>query len=188
MFEVQRFYSKQPYLQALFKALFVVSFYVLLRIGEVTDSPHTIKAKDVHIGINKKKIILVLFSSKTHNIANTPQKVKIEAINSDVLYKGNHENFCPFELMRHFMRLRDSYKNEEDQLFVYHDNIPVKAFQARKLLKLCLKQLGLNEKLYNFHSMRIGMATSLLKNNQSIEEVKRAGRWRSSAIYRYLKP
>ena len=183
LFELERIFSKQPYLEILYKALFAISYYGLLRIGEVTKGIHVIKAKDVHIGINKDKLLLVLYSSKTHNIESRPQKVKIEAA------EGINEIkfFCPFKLLRLYMKLRGNFKNDADQLFVFHDNTPVKPSHARSTLKQGLKNLGLNDKLYNFHSMRIGMATTLIRNNHSLEDVKRAGRWRSNAIYRYLK-
>ena len=95
--------------------------------------------------------------------------------------------FCPFRLLRHYLRLRGGYKAAEEQLFVFHDHSPLKAAQARKTLKCCIKNLGLEEKLYNFHSMSIGMASQMVRNLKSLEEVKRAGRWRSNAVYKYLK-
>ena len=48
------FTSPQPYLVSLFKALFCMAYYGLFRIGELTSSPHIVKAKDVHVGTNKK--------------------------------------------------------------------------------------------------------------------------------------
>ena len=139
----------------------------------------------IHIGVNKRKILIILHSSKTHSVANRPQKIKIEA--TEPKKEGCYKFFCPFELLRHFMKLRGNFKDENEQLFIFHDKSAIKAQQARKLLKLCLHNLGLNAKLYNFHSMRIGMATSLIRNNQDFESVKRAGRWSSNAVYRYLK-
>ena len=183
LFEIQRIHTKQPYLELLYKSLFAISYFGLLRIGEVTKGSHVIKAKDVHIGVNKNKILLVLYSSKTHGKESRPQKVKIEAVedNQKITF------FCPFQLLRSYMRIRGTFKEDSDQLFVFHDNSPVLPKHARCLLKSCLKNLGLNEKLYNFHSLRIGMVTSLIRNNQNFEDVKRAGRWRSNAVYKYLK-
>ena len=182
LFEVQRKFINQPYLECLYKAMFLLSFYGLLRIGEVTDSEHVIKAKNIHVAVNKMKILIVLYSSKTHGKGNRPQKVKITA---------NRESkinfFCPFKLMRAYMQLRGNYKNDDEQLFVFHDYTPVKAEHARSVLKDCITKLNLDECLYNYHSMRIGMATQLAKNGKSIEEIKRAGRWRSNTVYKYLK-
>ena len=64
--KVRDFYALQPYLEKLFSAIFDAGYFGLLRIGEVTLSPHAILAKDVHIGENKNKILFILRSSKTH--------------------------------------------------------------------------------------------------------------------------
>ena len=46
----------QPYLAKLYTALFATAYYGLFRIGELTLSHHTVKACNVHIGENKRKI------------------------------------------------------------------------------------------------------------------------------------
>ena len=47
LFEVERIYHRagQPYLVHPYKAIFVISYYGMMRIGEVTDSPCVLKAK-----------------------------------------------------------------------------------------------------------------------------------------------
>ena len=67
LFELQRFYSKQPYLETMYKTIFLLAYYGLFRIGELTTGQHPVKAKDVHIGQNKEKMLFILHSSKTHN-------------------------------------------------------------------------------------------------------------------------
>ena len=78
LFEMQRYLAEdnQWYLEIMYKALFALSYYGLMWIGEVTKSPHVVKAKDVHVAINQGKILLVLHSSKTHNKESRPQKIK----------------------------------------------------------------------------------------------------------------
>ena len=72
------FKSQQPYLTALYRALFCTAYYGLFRSGEVTKSPHVVKAKDVYIADNKPKFMFVLHSSKTHGKGNKPQIIKIK--------------------------------------------------------------------------------------------------------------
>ena len=57
LFEVQRFFmnSNQFYLELLYKTLFALCYYGLMRIGEVSASPHVLKAKNVHLATNKDK-------------------------------------------------------------------------------------------------------------------------------------
>ena len=59
-------FETQPYLLTLFKVMLVAGYYGLLRVGEMTASPHVLKSKDVKLGKNKNKLMFVLHSSKTH--------------------------------------------------------------------------------------------------------------------------
>ena len=63
LFEVQRMFHNQWYLECMYKALFSLCYYGLMRVGEVTTSPHMLKARNVHVGLNKDKILLVLYLS-----------------------------------------------------------------------------------------------------------------------------
>ena len=108
LFEVSRIFENQPYLEKMFKALFSLAYYGLFRVGELTLSDHSIKAKNVHCGENKYKIKVYLYSSKTHGPESYPQKVKIMARDS---YhntqcgsrRRSHLNFCPFQLLRDYI-------------------------------------------------------------------------------------
>ena len=57
LFEVQKYFSfkNQYFLKVLYKPLFALSYYGMMRIGEVTASQHVSKDKDVHIASNKDK-------------------------------------------------------------------------------------------------------------------------------------
>ena len=62
----------QPYLGKLVPAMLLASYYGLLRAGEITQGPHVILAKNVHITTNKKKLMFLLRSSKTHQELDEP--------------------------------------------------------------------------------------------------------------------
>ena len=47
LFELERYFNKQHYLEVLYKTILILGYYGLLRIGEVSHSPHSIKARDV---------------------------------------------------------------------------------------------------------------------------------------------
>ena len=72
--------SPQPYLAKLYNAIFATAYYGLLRISEIVKGEHPVLGKDVHIGINKNKMLFVLRTSKTHWKDNKPQSAKISAI------------------------------------------------------------------------------------------------------------
>ena len=185
LFEIIRIMDKkrQIFLKHLYLALFSLGFYGLMRIGEVTQSEHVIRAENVHVATNKDKILLILYSSKTHDEANRPQKIKITA---NETYLKRH--FCPFKLMRNYIAIRTPIQSENEQFFVFSDNSAVTGTCVRNILKMALNNLGLDSSLYGFHSLRIGRTSELInKFNYSISEVKLIGRWRSNVIYKYIR-
>ena len=189
LFELQRYFSgrNQWYLDILYKTLFAVSYYGLMRVGEVTKSPHVLKAKDVHIAKNKNKIMLILYSSKTHDKSSRPQKIKITSNSDEKSGKYLHRNFCPFKLMRTYLSLRGNFETADEQFFVFRDLTPVTAPHGRHVLKLMISNINLDNTLYGMHSFRIGRTTDLIKCNYSIDEVKLMGRWKSNVIFKYIR-
>ena len=184
LFENQRILAGQPFLAVLFEAIFCLGYYGLMRIGELTEGDHPIKAKDVHIAMNKNKILIVLYSSKTHSISNYPQQIKIEA-----LVNRNKSFFCPFMAVRNYLQERGAqYENNAENFFVFRDKTPVKPVHVRNNLNACISSLGLNPKDYNTMSFRSGRASDMAKSGRfSIDQIKTAGRWKSGAVYRYLR-
>ena len=186
LFEVSRICQGTFYVK-LYQAIFGIAYYGLFRVGEITTGEHPMKAKDVHIADNKDKILVVLYSSKTHGRESRPEKIKIKAIETGREY---NRFFCPFKLMREYMDVRGDYLSENEPFFVFFDRSPVTPSSVRNILKKILKALNLKPELYNTHSFRAGRSTEMLLDfNYPLSEVMRAGRWRStSAVLKYLKP
>ena len=65
MFELNNIFQNQPYVNILYKTVLMFGFYGLMRVGEITQGTHVALAKNVHIGTNKNKILVVLFTSKS---------------------------------------------------------------------------------------------------------------------------
>ena len=108
--------NAQPYLKVLYRAVLSTMYFGLFRIGEVTQSSHVIKARDVHIGLNKKKLMLVLHSSKTHGRGSKPQIIKISSIQKE---GRKADKFCPFKLLQDYVHIRKSFKSENEQFFIF---------------------------------------------------------------------
>ena len=161
----------------LYKAVFILSYYGMMRIGEVTLSNHVVKARNVHVATNKDKLLLVLYSSKTHSCRHRPQKIKITSNKSEITGSYAHRHFCPFAVLRKFIQLRGSYDNDQEQFFIFHDKEPIRPMQATKILKLMIQRLGLDNTLYSMHSFRIGRTSDLIKFKYPLDEVQRLGRW-----------
>ena len=74
----------QVYLATLYQALFSTAYFGLFRVGELTTRTHPVLARNVHIGSNKRKMLLLLQTSKTHGKGNKPQLIKISSKKSEI--------------------------------------------------------------------------------------------------------
>ena len=184
LFEVDRVYPNQPYLSCLYKAIFSLAYYGLMRIGELVAGAHTAKAKDVYIATNKNKIQIVLYSSKTHDESSEPQKI---TISEDEECGRNKRSFCPFRILSEYYKMRGDYASDSEHFFVFSDQSEIKPQIVQSLLKRLLDRIGIDGSLYGTHSFRIGRGTDLIKYGVNIEIIKRMGRWKSNAVYRYLR-
>ena len=185
LLEVEIKFGSQPYLEALYKVAFAMSYFGLFRIGELTASQHVLKAKNVHEARNKSKYLAVLFTSKTHGEGDIPQKINIFKCCN--VFKHKKARYCPVELIQNYTSLRKPYSSDLEQFLIFADGSPLKATQFRAVLKQLLTQLGLNPEFYDTHSFRIGGASDLLRLGYSVTEIKMRGRWRSNAVFKYLR-
>lgn len=64
----------QHYLGTLLKAMFSVAYFGMLRVGEMVNGDHQVLRENLHFAKNKKKVTLLLTSSKTHTKMDKPQK------------------------------------------------------------------------------------------------------------------
>ena len=188
LFEIQRLYEGQYYLEILYKALFILSYYGMMRVGEVTCSDHVLQANNIHLGMNKDKMLIVLYSSKTHSEAMRPQNIKITSNISEKSGFYAKRYFCPFDLVHQYLVARvQVWDEDKGQLFIFKDGSPVTPNHARSVLRNCLNSLGLDHTMYGMHSLRVGRTTDLIRYNYCLEEVKRMGRWRSNTVYKYIR-
>ena len=123
LFEAERYFDKQPYLQSLYKALFSITYYGMMRIGEVSKSDHHVKAKDMYVAFNKDKIMLRLHTSKMHGMESEPQEIKINKIVEEGAYMLTRNRFfCPFDLMRQYIGIRGAgFIRDNEAFFILTD-------------------------------------------------------------------
>ena len=151
------FSDTQPYLAYLYGALFSTAYFGLFRVGEVTSGSHPVKVGDVHIGRNKKKMLFVLRTSKTHGEHDRPQTIKITSLRIPhrslfAKYKDVKE-YCPFELLKDYINLRPKFRNCKEPFFIFQNFSPVTPLQMRTVLKQMLHKSGFNKTLYNCQSL-----------------------------------
>ena len=137
-------------------ALFATAYYGLLRVGKLTSGSHPIYASDVQIVLNKKKILFILYTSKTHWRDSKPQFMKIKNVkntaptkNEENYNKQEHQTFdkaklCPYHILREFSLARPTCINIFDPFFVFSDHSLIKPEHMRKTLKEILELAGYN--------------------------------------------
>ena len=155
------------------------------RVGELTTGTHPILACNVHSAKNKKKIQIVLRSMKTHSQANKPQKGMILLIKTT----SGSTKHCRYETIMNYINVRSKRKKattENESFFIFRDRTPVQPYQLRRVLRRCLRLIGLQDHLYDIHSLRIGRSTDLMKIGICVDKIKHFGRWRSNAVYDYF--
>ena len=102
--ETDNLFKDQQYLAIMYKALFATSYFGLFRIGELTKSPHVVKAMDVQMAINKNKLQFILRSLKTHTEGMKPQIIKISS--TAVSTTSKSIKYCPFSLIRNYIQVQ----------------------------------------------------------------------------------
>ena len=91
-----------------YKAITMTAHYGMFRIGELTSGSHPILAINVFITRDRKKIQIILESSKTHSKANQPQMVAITSgMQASKGYYPTH--YCPYKALVDFCSMRNRY-------------------------------------------------------------------------------
>ena len=116
-----------------------------------------------------------------------PQIIKIQGMSYDRDKSSHGQNLCPFELLNRYLSVRTPFNNDYEQFFIFRDRSPVTPWHFRKLLKTLLVKNNLDYRLYCMHGFRTGMASDLLDAGVSVETIRKLGRWKSNAVYTYLR-
>ena len=104
--------ARQPYLLTMYSTMFAMAYYGLFPIGEFASGPHVVLARNVHIGVNKNKMLFILNSSKTHTKGDKPQLVKITSTPTGV-GEVKKSAYCSFSLLKKYVAIRPHSKNDE---------------------------------------------------------------------------
>ena len=167
---------KTLYHRVLIQAMFIIAFFGLCRIGEITIQPDGIVAiylKQLEIFENYITLSITHFK---HNRAQRPIVLK--------LFRQSDISICPVMAIRNYLELR---KFDNGPLFCFPDGKPVNRNFFVKHLKSCLTFCGLDVKQYSSHSFRIGAASYLASIGLSDTQIRTIGRWDSNAFLRYIR-
>ena len=138
--------------------------------------------------------MFILHTSKTHWKDVKPQIVKINSLGkvkqsyikqNEAKYKDS--SICPFTILQNYLQVRKKRNDDTEQFFVFSDRTPVEPNHMRAVLKAAVKLIGLNSDLYSVSGFRSGRASDLVSMKIDLPTVKFLGRWKSNAVYTYLR-
>jgi hypothetical protein len=161
-----------PYQVLMFRAMFLLSFFALLRVSELTagkNSSHTLQLADVHIG---QQSFITLRSYKHSNKAAT------------IYLQPRRDRLCPISALASFSAVRGNVKGP---FFASPSGIGVSRACFSTVLNACLSYCNLPVSEFKTHSFRIGGASFLALQGQPTEVIKAVGRWRSNSYRQYIR-
>ena len=178
----------QPYLAITYTTLFSTAYFGLFRVGELTSGSHPVLVTNVYMVDNKNKVLFILKTSKTHGEYSRPQSIKINSTSSQGADMEQHlNNFCPYRLLRNYIKIRPKYRSTSEPFFIFYDFSPITPIHMRSTLNSIINMAGFDSDLYNCSSFRIGRASDMLKMGISVETIKLIGRWTSNVVFTYLR-
>ena len=162
----------------LYKALFLTAYYACLRAGEavaVPNSNHTLQINQISFPQTASgQILRIKFLTFKHSTSS----VTLD-------FASMPDSFiCPVQSLKNYIQIRPKLQGN---LFLNSDGSPITRQDYVYHLKMGLKLLGYDDKLFNSHSMRSGRATDLALEGYSSPVIKLAGRWHSSAYEQYIR-
>ena len=107
------------------------------------------------------------------------------------LQATGRKHLCPVEALDRMrqvwtMRFLPGHAESTKPLFRWSNGQVIKRIEIQHFLQEAAVGVGLPPGRFMSHSLRIGEASALFQSTADIELVKRAGRWSSSAVQRYL--
>ena len=163
------------YQAVMLKAAFLLAYCGSLRVSEFAKSTslaHTLKLKEVRA--NDSEIILTLLSFKH---AKRPARIVIPA-------EPTREEVCPVKALSNYLTIR---QNGPPQLFCLEDGSVLTRSLISKVLKACVKEIGLNPDEFDTHSFRAGLTTDLVEAGYPDATIRESGRWASDAYLKYVR-
>ena len=164
-----------PYLETLLRAILFLGYYGCLRVGEMVHSSHgnhCLQHKDT--GFSRGGVYRFTLNSFKHSLA--PKTL--------LLSRADNWDLCPIRVLAEYYLVRPSI---DGPLFVFQDGrVATRAFVAKHLKDL-VTRLGMDPKLYNTHSLRVGRASDLALAGASPSVIKDTGRWNSDAYLNYVR-
>jgi len=173
----------ETYTRILMWSMYLTAFNGFLRIGEISPetlqkSQQVLQFKDVSIlqDIHGEESLEIQICYCKGNISKKPFHLSIQ--------KNTVLQLCAVSAIKHFMTFRG---NLSGPFFIRQDKKPLLRHQFNSMLKLHLLKSQFNVAKYKGHSFRIGAATNAHKLGYDDPTIMKMGRWKSSAMLRYIR-
>ncbi|VDI64808.1 Hypothetical predicted protein [Mytilus galloprovincialis] len=168
----------------MFASAFSLSFFALLRVGEIaaeskTDlGAHVIQISDVSVVKfdHKEELRLCIRSSKTDQLHSS--------LTFLIISEQIDKSLCPIHLLKQFLQIR--YPSSGSNLYIHFDGSSLTRYQFSSILQKSLSFPEINGH-FRAHSFRIGGATEAKRLGVDDETLKKWGRWTSDAYTKYIR-
>jgi hypothetical protein len=165
----------------LLKAMFLLAFYALLRVGEITTtgtteaSRHLILRGNISITKSRRNTVLCITMNSYKHSKGAPITLRLSP---------QLDPLCPVSTLREFLQIRHS---NSGPLLIFPDGQPVSRSFFVMHLNMALKWAKLDPRFYKTHSFRIGAATTAATLGMSDAQIQSMGRWKSQAYKKYIR-
>ncbi len=110
-----------------------------------------------------------------------------------VMHHHKVQHVCPVHLVENYAQKRaqlmvKAKQTSEAPFFIHQNLASLTRQQVIVMLKKTLRMNGMYKSRYGTHSFRVGRATDLYRLGSSDEQKRHAGRWRSNAMWHYIRP
>lgn len=167
---------------ALMKSCCTLAFFGFLRCGEFT-------VKDDFSENDNLCLTDVLISSDSVTVTLKTSKTDPFRKGITINIHATKNNVCPLLALESYIKLRNlkNLPKQTNALFVSSNGHPLTRTIFISNLKFTLKQIGVDDTLFNGHSLRIGAATTCGKLRIEDHLIKTLGRWSSDCYNRYIR-
>lgn len=168
--------SDSRYESSMLQTLFALMYWSLLRVSEVTyskDNTHNLQLSNVFLSKRSTKL----------NIDFTSFKFSKGTVPAQLTIRSNIS--CPVQLFtKHFFQ----YPPKNGPVFTHQDGKPLSRLYVKQKISLSLQTINKVPSVFDTHSFRIGRATDMFLEGYSDTQIQLAGRWKSTAFKKYIKP
>ena len=175
-------YVTMPLKQSCLLLPFPLPFLVFFRISELVGQAKHLAGGRLgllveHVCLEPSKLRVWLTGSKTDQSQRGEWVELVQVVKSPEV--------CPVQSMSCYLQVRPQ---KPGALLIHFDGSPLTRYQFQAVLKRAARYLGWNTSGYSSHSFRIGAATTAALGGMPQETIMLKGRWKSSALQKYVRP